>query len=79
MPRLRILGGLDDRSRERFHRYITESPARQEGWVAPEAPEVYQVTSDYLDAFFELAANFGLTVNPEEGIPAPSAPPVPGS
>lgn len=62
--RVKVKGAVDPATSERFHRYMGESPARREGWVQPESVEHYQVTADYLDPFKEVAANFGLVVEP---------------
>jgi hypothetical protein len=64
--RVRVQGGLDAETPRRFHEYVRSSPARHEGWVDPESPELYQVSETYLEPFRELAANFGLTVQREE-------------
>ena len=62
--RVKVKGAVDPATSERFHRYMGDSPARREGWVQPESVEHYQVTADYLDPFKEVAANFGLAVEP---------------
>lgn len=68
--RVKIQGGLDPQTEERFHQYMADSPARHEGWVSPEALGTYQVTADYLDPFKEVAANFGLVVETDTGSPS---------
>lgn len=60
--RVKVRGALDPKTSERFHRYIGDSPAHREGWVAAHSHEHYEVAEDYLDPFKELAANFGLAV-----------------
>ena len=64
--RVRVHGGLDPETPRRFHEFMSESPARYEGWVSPESTEFYQVSVDYLDPFRELAATFGLEVEPHQ-------------
>lgn len=67
--RVKIQGGLDPKTEERFHQYMADSPARHEGWVTQEALDTYQVSADYLDPFREVAANFGLVVETDQGTP----------
>lgn len=62
--RVKIKGAVEASTSERFHRYIGDSPAHREGWVNIEGVDQYQVTDDYLDPFKEVAANFGLAVEP---------------
>ncbi len=62
--RVKIKGAIEATTSERFHRYIGDSPAHREGWVNIEGVDQYQVTDDYLDPFKEVAANFGLAVEP---------------
>ncbi len=64
--RVRVHGGIDPEVPRRFHEYLKHSDARYEGWVTPEIPEFYQVSVDYLDPFRELAATFGLDVEPHQ-------------
>ncbi len=57
------IDGLEQ-TKARFRQYVSSNPATAEGWVAPLNDTVYQVTEDYVDPFKEIAANFGLTVDP---------------
>jgi hypothetical protein len=63
--RVKVRGAIDPKTSERFHRYMGESPAHREGWVAAHSFDDYEVAEDYLDPFKELAANFGLAVEPD--------------
>ena len=60
--RLRIDG--QDTTKARFRQYVSSNPSATEGWVEPLNDSDYQVTEDYVDPFNEIAANFGLTVDP---------------
>ena len=51
-------------TKARFRQYVSANPAATEGWVEPLNDSDYQVTADYVDPFKEIAANFGLTVDP---------------
>lgn len=56
----RIVG--EDETKERFRRYMASNPAARRGWIALDDPEMVGVSDDYVDAFREIAANFGLEV-----------------
>ncbi len=63
----RVFGS--EETQERFRRYLASNPAARRGWIEMgEGPRV-GVSEDYVDAFKEIAANFGLEVAPElEGL-----------
>lgn len=53
----------DDATVARFRRYMASNPAARRGWVGNlDAPDAVTVDEDYIDAFREIAANFGLEV-----------------
>lgn len=60
----RVLGSED--TQERFRRYMASNPAAQRGWIEMGDGPGFGVSEDYVDAFKEIAANFGLEVAPED-------------
>jgi hypothetical protein len=59
-----VIGEED--TKERFRRYLASNPAARRGWVNVGDEGLIAVSEDYIDPFREIAANFGLEVDPAE-------------